>query len=93
MSVANLIIDVETLQTVSNGIKEYVQTSQASLESAMNALQTAKDEWSDEDMEQLIESLSAFYSEVEEIGNKGAILSQRCEKKIEAVTRLHSMKI
>ena len=93
MSVANLVIDVETLQAVSNGIMKYVHESQESLETALNALQAAKGEWSDDDMEQLIDSLNAFYSEVEEIGNKGIAISERCSKKIEALARLHSMKI
>ena len=93
MSVTNLVIDVETLKTVSGSIKTYVNEAVNNLEEAIRGLQVAQAQWYDEDMEELIDSLQAFVTEVETIGEKGLVLSERCEQKIQALARLHSMKI
>ena len=93
MSASQLIIDIETLQGVAASIKSYITGAQTNLETAIHGLQAAQTEWSDEDMEQLMDSLQAFHSEVEEIGSKGLAICERCDKKVEAVARLHGMQI
>lgn len=93
MSASNLVIDVESLKAVADSIKQYIASSQSDLEIAMQGLQTAEGCWSDEDMRELQESLRLFYSEVENIGNQGVVLMDRCDKKVEALERLHSMNI
>lgn len=93
MSASHLVIDVESLQEVAKSLQNYVATSQADLQNAMQGLQAAEGCWSDEDMRQLQQSLSFFYSEVERIGQQGMTLMNRCDQKIEALGNLHSMNI
>lgn len=93
MSVTHLIIDPESLRAVSESIKTYLNGSQTNLEDAMRALQTAEGSWNDEDMKELQEALASFYQEVEDIASKGLALTERCDKKLAALDRLHSMKI
>jgi hypothetical protein len=93
VSASNLVIDVESLKAVADSIQKYIDASKTDLETAMQGLRTAEGFWSDEDMRQLQESLSLFYSEVEDIGTQGIALMDRCDKKVEALQRLHSMNI
>ena len=93
MSANNLVIDVESLEAVANSIQKYITASKTDLETAMQGLQAAEGMWSDEDMRSLQESLRVFYNEVDDIGAQGIALMNRCDKKVEALKRLHSMNI
>ena len=93
MSANNLIIDVAALQTVETGIQGNMEASKENLEKVLQELQAARAEWSDEDMDDLLESVGNLQAQLDVITDSGKTLLLRCQRKRQALERLHSMTI
>lgn len=93
MSAEKLIIDVTALQTVEEGIRGHMATAKEDLEKVLQELQGIEADWSDDDMAALQESIAALQTKLDPLAESGKELVLRCQRKREALDRLHSMTI
>lgn len=87
-----VIIDVESLTSVSNGINDYIKGIQE-VEEAIGQLKLGNEDWNDDDFIALSTAINSFVMDIEALKKITNQLSARIENKINAIHKLHSMKI
>lgn len=93
MSSSEVIINEQALFDVASSIRIYVSSLKEAIESAVRSIMANGSDWTDEDFNLLVLSISSFLQDVEGIENATNQLVKRINNKINAIHVLHSMKI
>lgn len=93
MSQSEVIVDEQALASVSDGLKTYITEYKEMLEDAIRKLKTNSDDWNDEDFNSILSAIISFTKEVNNVECETDQLLNRINEKIDAIHKLHNMKI
>lgn len=93
MSRSEVIINEQTLMSVSSEISKYSAGCQEMFEEVIRQIKQNSSEWNDEDYNSLLSAIKSFMADIEQINEKADILNKRINEKLSAVQELHSIKI
>ena len=93
MSLMEVIIDEQALNTVSDCLNTYITEYKEALKDAIRKIKLNSDDWNDEDFNSLVSAISSFMVDVNNIEEDTDQLKARINEKITAIHELHNMKI
>lgn len=93
MSQNEVIVDEQALIAVSDSIGTYIKNCRENLEKSIRKLKLNSDDWNDEDFNSLLSAITSFMADVDTIEAEVSQFKTRINNKIDAIHKLHSMKI
>lgn len=93
MSQSEVIVDEQALSSVSSSITKFSADCRANIEDAIRKIKLNSNEWNDEDFNRLLSAINSFMADVNGIDEATKTLNEIINNKIDAIHKLHSMKI
>ncbi len=93
MSREEVIIDVGALSNVSDSATRYLQNAVEAFDRAIKSMEYTSESWNDEDFNRLLSAMRHFSQLLDSLGEDTQALLGAIREKIDAIHRLHNIKI